>query len=378
MSKNIDLKKGLNLPIAGQADQKIRKAVVPGLVAVKPTDFKGLTPRLLVKEGEKVLAGSPILADKVTPSIQFTSPVSGTVVEVVRGEKRKLLEVRIQADATQEYLDFGAKKVASINAEEVKETLLKSGLWASFIQRPYGVIANPEAKPKAIFISGFTTAPLAADLAYTLRDEVENIQIGINAIAKLTSGGVHISLNGTNYAGSPFYKLENVTKHTFTGKHPAGNVGVQIHHISPIQKGETVWTISLANLAAIGKLFSTGKYDLSRKIAITGPSAIEPAYVSATAGMAMKDISEFYNNSEKNIRFVSGDVLSGTNVTEEGFLGFFDTQVTLLKEGNEYELLGWAKPFRTSLHSTTRSYFSWLCPKKKYDMNTNIHGGHRT
>ena len=376
MSNNIYLKKGLDLPINGVATQNTKKVIVPDVVAVKPTDFRSLVPKLLVREGDKVLAGTPVLADKMSQNILFASPVSGTVVEVVRGEKRKLLEVRIKADAEQEYVDFGVKKVADMTAEQIKEALLAAGLWPALTQRPHGIIANPEVKPKAIFVSAFTTAPLAADPEFALREDFEHIQTAVNALNKLTDGGVHFSLNSENYSGTPFHKVENVIQHTFTGKHPAGNVGVQIHHISPIRKGETVWTVSLLMLAAIGKLFNTGKYDLKRKVAVTGPKAINPAYVEAYPGMAIKDVQEFYNASE-NLRFISGDVLTGKNVGAEGFLGFFDNQVTILEEGNKYELFGWAKPFRTSLFSASRTYFSWLTPKKKYDMDTNLHGGPR-
>ena len=376
MSNNIYLKKGLNLPICGVAAQNTKKVIVPDVVAVKPTDFRGLVPKLLVREGDKVLAGTPVLADKMSQNILFTSPVSGTVAEVVRGEKRKLLEVRIKADAEQEYVDFGVKKVAEMTAEQIKEALLKAGLWPAITQRPYGIIANPESKPKAIFVSAFSTAPLAANPEYAFREDVEHIQTAINALGKLTDGGVHFSLNSDTYSSTPFHKVENVIQHTFSGKHPAGNVGVQIHHISPIRKGETVWTVSLLMLAAIGKLFNTGKYDVRRKIAVTGPKAINPAYVAGYPGISMKDIKDFYDASE-NLRYVSGDVLTGTNVGKDGFLGFFDNQVTILEEGDKYELLGWAKPFRTSLFSASRTYFSWLTPNKKYDMDTNLHGGPR-
>ena len=376
MSNNIYLKKGLDLPISGEAAQNTKKVIVPDVVAVKPTDFRGLVPKLLVREGDKVLAGTPVLADKMSQNILFASPVSGTVAEVVRGEKRKLLEVRIKADEKQEYVDFGVKKVAEMTAEQIKAALLEAGLWPALTQRPYGIIANPEVKPKAIFVSAFSTAPLAANPEYALREDLEHIQTAVNALNKLTDGGVHFSLNSENYSGTPFHKVENVIQHTFTGKHPAGNVGVQIHHISPIRKGETVWTVSLLMLAAIGKLFNTGKYDLKRKVAVTGPKAINPAYVEAYPGMAIKDVQEFYNASE-NLRFVSGDVLTGKNVGADGFLGFFDNQVTILEEGDKYELFGWAKPFRTSLFSASRTYFSWLTPNKKYDMDTNLHGGPR-
>ena len=376
MSNNIYLKKGLDLPISGVAAQTTKKVIVPDVVAVKPTDFRSLVPKLLVREGDKVLAGTPVLADKMSQNILFASPVSGTVAEVVRGEKRKLLEVRIKADETQEYVDFGVKKVEEMTAEQIKAALLEAGLWPAITQRPYGIVANPEVKPKAIFVSAFSTAPLAANAEYALGAEVEHIQTAINALGKLTDGGVHLSLNSENYSGTPFHKLENVIQHTFTGKHPAGNVGVQIHHISPIRKGETVWTVSLLMLAAIGKLFNTGKYDVRRKIAVTGPKAENPAYVEGYPGISMKELKDFYASAE-NLRFVSGDVLTGTNVGAEGFLGFADNQVTILEEGNKYELLGWAKPVRCSQFSASRTYFSWLTPNKKYDMDTNLHGGPR-
>ena len=285
MSNNIYLKKGLNIPIAGVAAQTTKKVIVPDVVALKPTDFRGLVPKLLVREGDKVLAGTPIMADKMSQNILFTSPVSGVVAEVVRGEKRKLLEVRIKADAEQEYVDFGAKRVADMSAEQIKEALLASGLWPAIMQRPYGIIANPEVTPKAIFVSAFSTAPLAADPAFTLGEDLSNIQTAIDALAKMTGKKVHLSLNEETFSGSPFHKLVNVETHTFSGKHPAGNVGVQIHHICPIKKGETVWTVSLTMLAAIGKLFNNGKLDLKRKIAVTGPKVNNPSYVDGYPGI---------------------------------------------------------------------------------------------
>ena len=376
MSNNIYLKKGLNLPISGEADQKVKKVIVPDTVAVKPTDFRGLVPKLLVREGDSVLAGTPVLADKMSQNILFVSPVSGTVAKIVRGEKRKLLEVCIQADAEQKYVDFGIKNVESLTAEQIKESILAAGLWPAITQRPYGIIANPAVKPKAIFVSAFSTAPLAADTEFALKDEFDYIQTAINALSRLTDGGVHLSLNAANYSSTVFHKLENVIQHTFEGKHPAGNVGIQIHHISPIRKGETVWTVSMHMLAAIGKLFMTGKYDVRRKIAVTGPMAIEPAYVEAYPGTSVKSLKDFYNPS-LDLRYISGDVLTGTNVGKNGYIGFHDNQVTILEEGDKYEMLGWAKPFRPSLFSSSCTYFSWLTPKKKYDMDTNLHGGPR-
>ena len=376
MSNNIYLKKGLDLPINGSAAQNTKKVIVPDVVAVKPTDFRGLVPKLLVREGDKVLAGTPVLADKMSQNILFASPVSGTVAEVVRGEKRKLLEVRIKADEKQEYVDFGAKKVSSLSAEQIKESLLAAGLWPALTQRPYGIIANPETKPKAIFVSAFSTAPLAADTEYALNEQIAHVQTAVDALGKLAGCKVHVCVNAVNASATPFGKLQNVVLHSVSGKHPAGNVGVQIHHISPVQKGEIVWTVSPVMLAAIGKLFNTGKYDVRRKIAVTGPKAINPAYVEGYPGISMKDVKEFYNASE-NLRYISGDVLTGTNVGAEGFTGFFDNQITILEEGDKYELLGWAKPCRSKLFSASRTYFSWLTPNKKYDMDTNLHGGPR-
>ena len=376
MSNNIYLKKGLDLPINGTAAQSTKKVIVPDVVAVKPTDFRSLVPKLLVREGDKVLAGTPVLADKMSQNILFASPVSGTVAEVVRGEKRKLLEVCIKADEKQEYVDFGAKKVSSLSAEQIKESLLAAGLWPALTQRPYGIIANPETKPKAIFVSAFSTAPLAADTEYALNEQIAHVQTAVDALGKLAGCKVHVCVNAVNASATPFGKLQNVVLHSVSGKHPAGNVGVQIHHISPVQKGEIVWTVSPVMLAAIGKLFNTGKYDVRRKIAVTGPKAINPAYVEGYPGISMKDVKEFYNASE-NLRYISGDVLTGTNVGAEGFTGFFDNQITILEEGDKYELLGWAKPCRSKLFSASRTYFSWLTPNKKYDMDTNLHGGPR-
>ena len=371
MSNQLVLKKGLDIPVKGAAAQKVVKTVKPGVVAVKPTDFKGFLPRLLVKEGDRVLAGSPVLADKQKPQILVTSPVSGTVKSIVRGDKRKLLAVLVDADASQEYVDFGTKVPA--DADQVKELLLKTGLWGALIQRPYGVQADPALRPKAIFISSFSTAPLAADTEFTLGDRFADVQAGVNALAKLTDGGVHFSVNKAVWNSSPFHKVENAIVHSVSGKHPAGNVGVQISHIAPIQKGETVWTMPVLFVAALGHVINTGKLDLTRKVAVTGPVAADPAYVVALPGTPVKEITDV----PADARVIGGDVLTGENLGADGCLGFFQDQLTLLHEGTEREWFGWAKPFRPKVHSSSWCYFSWLTPKKKYDMDTNLHGGPR-
>ena len=372
MSNNIVLKKGLNIPISGAAALETMKTIAPDVVAVKPTDFKGFTPRLLVKEGDNVLAGSPVLADKRNPDILLASPVSGTVKEIVRGEKRKLLAVLVKADGKDEAVDFGVREPKDLGAAEVKEALLKSGLWPFIIQRPYGIVADPALTPKAFFVSAFSTAPLAADCEFVFKDVLPAVQAGVTAVSKIAK--VHVCVNGND---SAFAKLADATVHTVEAKkHPAGNVGVQISHISPIKKGETVWTLSLLALAAIGRLFTEGRLNLSRKVAVTGPSVLKPGYVDALPGTPVSDLKDFIDASSE-IRVISGDVLSGENIGAEGYLGFFDNQVTVLKEGREREWFGWAKPFRFNQFSSSMSYFSWLLPKKKYDMDTNTHGGVR-
>ena len=372
MSNNIVLKKGLNIPLAGVPRLAVKRTVTPVTVAVQPSDYKGLNARLLVREGDKVLAESPVLADKKNPDVLVTSPVSGTVKEVVRGDKRKLLAVLVDADKDQEYLDFGAAGSA-LTAEEVKDKLLKSGLWAAFIQRPYGILADPAVKPKAIFVSAFSTAPLAADTEFTLGNDTAVLQAGVSALAKLAK--VHVSVKS---ADSAFARLSDTEIHVVKGKHPAGNVGVQISHICPIRKDETVWTVSLALLAAIGRLFTTGRYDVRRKVAVGGPATNGPAYIDTLPGIPMDTLKEFYVDAD-GIRIISGDVLSGRNVGENGYLGFYDTQVTVLKEGTEPELLGWARPFRFNQYSADHSYFNWCLGRldKEVAMDTNLHGGPR-
>ena len=378
MSNNIDLKRGLDIPISGVSDLIVAKRVVTDRIALEPSNYKGLLPRLLVREGDAVLAGSPVMADKKNPDILVTSPVSGTVSGIVRGDKRKLLAVIITPAANQESIDFGTKDVDTATYDEIREALLKSGLWTALIQRPYGIMADPTIKPKAIFVSMFSTAPLAADTAFTLGMEKDFIQTGLTALGKLTDGTVHVCVNN---ADSPFAGFQNVQTHVVTGKHPAGNVGVQISHIDPIAKDETVWTIAPALVAAIGKLFKKGKLNLWRKVAVCGPAAIQPSYIEALPGTPMKALGGFYGTTACDTRFISGDVLSGKSVGEEGFLGYFDNQITLIREGRDEELFGWLRPFRIHQYSCDRTYFNWclgwLTPKRRYDMDTNLHGGPR-
>lgn len=375
MSNNIVLKKGLDIPIAGAAETRVSKSIAPERAAIVPSDYKGLMPRLLVKEGDTVKAGSPVFADKSNPDILVTSPVSGTVAEVVRGEKRKLLAVLVNADEEQKYAEFDVKGHENFDADKIRQILLASGLWAGLIQRPYGVVAHPAKQPKGIFISGFNTAPLAPCAQFAHEGDFAAIQTAVALLGRFAP--VHV---GVDSEDSFLCKLKGVQIHVFKGQHPAGNVGVQIANISPIKKDETVWTLNLVIASAIGRLFLKGRVDLRRKVAVTGPACLNPSYVETISGMPVACLKSYYGNTD-NIRCISGDVLSGAKVGENGYLRLQDEQVTFIIEGNEKELFGWARPFRFNQFSSDHSYFHWLFKpfigKKKYELDTNLHGGPR-
>ncbi len=383
--ETIRLHKGLDLHLAGEAQKKVLQTLEPDTVSVRPSDYRSMVPKLLVAEGDAVLAGQLVFLDKKRPQIGFASPISGTVKAIVRGEKRKLLSVEIAADKETRYAQFEKLSIAKASRQEIQKVLLESGLWAGIIQRPYGIIANPEDTPKAIVVSAFNSAPLAADINFTLKNDADAMQIAVDALAKFTTGKVYVNLSYNNGNGSPLNLLRNVEKTMFKGPHPAGNVGVQINHLCPIGKGETVWTVQPQILAAMGRLFSKGIYDVTRLVAITGPRAVETGYVRCVPGVAMKDLKAVAGVVENmdiygqptGVRYVSGNPLSGENVGEGGSLGFYDDTVTFLSEGNYRELFGWAKPFRMKKFSSSRAYFSWLCPKKQYKADTNVNGGER-
>lgn len=386
MSNKLFLRKGLNIPIEGIAANQIARSISPDILAVKPTDFKGFNPKLLVKEGDPVKAGTPVMADKKNPEILICSPASGIVKEIVRGEKRKLLQILIETDKKQEYQHSSAPDLRKEgSASDIKSALLASGLWPLIKQRPYGTIADPTKEPKAIFISGFDYAPLAAEMNYVMKGDFENMQLGIDVLSKLTNGGIHMGLHADTFAGSPMHRLERSMVHVFDGPHPAGNVGVQIHHISPINKGDIVWTLDLYTLAAIGRLFNKGVFDLRRVVAVAGPKVKNPAYIDTLPGMAIKEISDMVDtNSEVRYgdqvgtRYISGNVLTGENVGIDGYTGVFHNVITIMAEGNYREMFGWIKPLRAKKFSISRSYFSWLMPNKQYNLDTNLNGGERS
>ena len=333
------------------------------MYAIKPTDFHGITVKLIAKEGAEVKAGDPLFYSKSDERILFPSPVSGKVVEVIRGERRKVLAIHIAANETQEHQDFGAKDAASMSAEEVKNHLLASGCWPFVKQRPYDIVANPDQAPKAIFVSAYASAPLAANLEYTLKGKEAELQAALTAIGKLTEGKLHVSVG--KKSGSPFNALTGI-----------GNVGTQIAQIDPINKGEVVWVVNPQDVLVIGELLLTGKLNLSRTIALTGSKFSNPQYVTAIAGAQIAAIVQD-NLESDHARIISGNVLSGCQVQREGFIGYYDNQITAIPEGDDYEFFGWNKPVFNKISTSRALTFSWLTPKKKYDLTTNTNGEHR-
>jgi len=374
MSKDIRIKKGLDIKLVGEADQTTSNISLSSLYAIKPEDFHGIIPKLIAKKGTEVKAGEALFHSKTDERILFPSPVSGSVTEITRGARRKVLAMKIAADKTQEYKDFGIPNVDEMSAEEVKSHLFTSGCWPFIKQRPYDVVANPNQAPKSIFVSGYASAPLAADLDYTLNGKEAELQAALFAIGKLTEGKVHVSV--LNKAVSPFANLKGIEVHVVSGPHPVGNVGTQISLLDPINKGEVVWVIAPQDLLVIGELLLTGKFNATRTVALTGSKFNKPQYVTAIAGATISDLVKD-NLKADNERIISGNVLSGKHVNKDGFLGYYDNQITAIPEGNDYEFFGWNKPIFNKISTSRALTFSWLNPNKKYDLNTNTNGEHR-
>ncbi|MDX9883957.1 MAG: Na(+)-translocating NADH-quinone reductase subunit A [Prolixibacteraceae bacterium] len=375
MSKVIKLKRGLNIRLRGEAEKVLGNAGISARFALKPTDFPGLIPKLTVKVDQEVKAGEPLFFDKYNPEILFTSPVSGKVVAVNRGERRKILEVIVEADGKGDSAVFAKAGPHSLSVEQIKEMLLKSGMWPFLRQRPYGSFAKPADTPRNIFISCFDSAPLAPDYEFILKNEAGPFQTGINALSKLTSGKVFLGLQAGDTT-SIFANAKNVEAVRFDGPHPAGNVGIQIHHIAPLGKGDIVWTIKPQEVVFIGRLFETGKVDFSKVVALTGSEVKSPKYLKTILGTDIASLVNGRTKQETNERIISGNVLTGTKVSSDNYLGFFHDQVTVIPEGDEYEFMGWAVPgFRK--FSASKTFLSKLFPQKEYILNANLHGGER-
>ncbi|MBR2260416.1 MAG: Na(+)-translocating NADH-quinone reductase subunit A [Paludibacteraceae bacterium] len=376
MSEVIRIKKGLDINLKGKAKEISAKVETSELFSVRPDDFHGITPKVTVHEGDKVKVGTVLFYSKANPELKFVSPVSGEVIAVNRGDRRKVLDIRLKSDGQFASESFSKVNPSSLSSDEVKEALLNAGYFAFIKQRPYDIIANPNDCPKAIFVSGFDSAPLAPNYEYLMVGREEDFQFGVNALAKLTKGKVHIGINAES--ASKLYKgTQGVELHEFIGPHPAGNVGVQIHHVDPINKGDIVWVVNAQDVAMIGAAFRTGQITFGRSIVVAGSCVKKPAYYRVTVGECISNLVAD-NVEGENLRYISGNPLTGTQIPSDGFLGAFDAQISVIPEGDKNnEFLGWIMP-RLNKFSVNHSYFSWLFGKnKEYDIDTNINGGER-
>ena len=374
MYKFVKNSKGLNINLTGAPVKEMTAVKEAKLYALQPADFNGVTPKVVVKPEDTVKAGDALFVDKNCPELRFVSPVSGKVVAVNRGERRRLLSVVVEADGQNAAVEYKAKDVPSLSAEEIKADLLQSGLFAFIRQRPYDVIASPKDAPKAIFVSAFDSKPLAVDFEVALAGNEAEFQTGLDALSRIAP--VYLGIN-SNQTSAALTTPKNVTVTCFDGPHPAGNVGVQINHISPVNKGEIVWTVAAEDVIFIGRLFNRGKVDFTRTIALAGSEVKNPSYSKVVLGAQISSITEGRLEQKNPLRIIDGNVLTGIKSSEEGFLGAFSTEITVIPEIlDDAELLGWIAP-RTSMFSTSRSYFSWLSPKRKYTMDARIKGGER-
>jgi Na+-transporting NADH:ubiquinone oxidoreductase subunit A len=375
MSNVYRIKKGLDIPLMGEAEKVIHTVEPARYYGAKPIDFHWMRTKLMSKEEDRVKAGTPLFYNKLQPDVQFPSPVSGKVVAVNRGERRKILEVVVEADDRIEYEDFGKGEPADMSREEIVDKLLKSGLWSFIRQRPYSISANPKDEPKSIFISGFDTSPLAPDHDLMVKGEQENFQKGIDVLSKLTRGPVHLNLNAAFPPSGVFTQVKGVQRNYFKGPHPAGNVGIHISRIDPINQGDIIWYVYPQDVITIGRLFEQGIYDASKVVALTGSEVLKPRYYRVLRGRSIEGLVKD-NVTGGDLRYISGNVLTGKKISSEGYLGFFDDQITVIPEGNYHEFLGWAMPGFNKF-STSRSFFSWLQPNRKYRIDTNLKGGER-
>ena len=375
MSKSVRIRRGLNLNLLGDADKVYASVKNHDIYALKPTDFHGLTPKLTVKVGDNILAGSVVFYDKYNEKIKFCSPVSGTIQDIVRGEKRRILEIIIKSDSEIIYESHSQKNPKDLSREQIIDYMLEKGVWPFIRQKPYDIIANPTDLPKSIFISAFKSGPLAIDNDFALYGMDELFQKGLDVITKLPNGKTHLNLDGNTNSSKVFSDAKGVEINSFSGPHPAGNIGVQIHHLDPINKGDIIWFLEPQDVIVIARLFCEGKYDVSRIISLCGSEVSKPRYYRIISGSCVANLISD-NVEQDNNRVICGDVLSGTKIKKDGHLGFYDTQLTVIKEGNEQEFLGWALP-GIDKFSMSKSYFSWLFPTRKYNIDTNMRGEER-
>ncbi len=376
-SSVVKLKSGFDIKMQGRAYKENGGLIHTSTYAVKPKDFIGMSPipKVMVEEKTSVKAGDQLFFDKKRPEIFYTAPVSGELIEVRRGEKRSIAELVILADKEMQYKDFPTADPKGMSRQDVLDRLLEAGAWPFILQRPYNVVADPADAPRDIFISGFDSAPSAANYNYTLQGEAAAFQAGVDALQQLTDGTVHLGLNADLKPCDTYKEAKGVKKTYYKGAHPAGNVGVQIHHTAPINKGETIWTVDPQHVVFIGRLFKDGRFDTRHLMALAGPE-VENAkyyetYLGANIGEVVKD-----KLVDDHVRYISGDVLTGKQVETNSHVGFFDNALAVIEEGDFYEMFGWLLPSyaRPSISPT----FPWsLFPSEEFKVNTNSHGEER-
>ena len=374
MHRVVKISKGLNINLKGAPVAEFTSVAPAKFYALMPSDFTRITPKVVVKPEDKVKAGDPLFFDKENPELQFVSPVSGTVVAVNRGERRRVLSVVVESDGKFESVEYKAKDILSLSADEVKADLLKAGLFAFIRQRPYDVIAAPGDTPRAIYVSAFDSKPLAVDFEIALKGNEEDFQTGLDALSRIAP--VHLGLCACQKSVA-LNVAKNVTTTIFKGPHPAGNVGVQINKTAPVNKGEIVWTIGAEEVIFIGRLFNRGKIDFTRTVALVGSEVKNPSYSKMVLGAQISGLINGRLEEKYELRIIDGNVLTGKKTTADGYLGAFSNEITVIPEiMGGAEMLGWIAP-RFSMLSTSRSYFSWLMPSRKYTVDARIKGGER-
>jgi len=376
MANVIRLRKGLDIHLQGKAEETKMNLKSNGHFALVPDDFEGVVPKVVVREGDIVKAGDALFVNKLYPEVRFASPVSGKVTAVERGERRKVLCVKVEADAEQQYVDFGKKDVSSLDGKAVVDALLEAGLFGYINQLPYAISTNPSVMPKSIFVSALRDKPLAGSFEFEVKDQVVDFQTGLIALSKIAK--TYVGFGEDSALLPELSAVDNLEFNVFKGKCPAGNVGVQVNHIDPVNKGEVVWTIGDPSVVLfIGRLFNTGKVNLSRTVALCGSEVKKPCYVDMLVGEELSTLLSNSYEADHSVRIINGNVLTGTVTTKDGFLGAHTSEITVIPEGDDNnEMLGWIMP-RFGQFSVNRSYFSWLFGKKAYALDARVKGGER-
>ena len=375
MANVFRLRKGLDINLKGKAVKKKVNCRASKVYALRPSDFTGVTPKVVVKEGDRVLAGDALFVNKQFPEVLFASPVSGIVKSVVRGERRRVLSVSVEADEKQEYHDFGVHDANKMDGDAVKRLLLEAGLFGYINQLPYAISTNPETKPKGIFVSALRDMPLAADFEYELEGNEEAFKAGLKALSRIAP--LHLGV-GAKQTVEALTSVEGVDLNVFDGPCPAGNVSVQVNHIDPVNRGEVVWTVDPTAVIFIGRLLLTGKVDLRKTIAIAGSQVNDPAYTDVLVGAQLSDVLDGKLTKTDHVRLINGNPLTGERATLNDFVGAHTSELTAIPEGDDKEeILGWILP-RLNDFSVSRSYFSWLEGKNhEYDLDARVKGGKR-